>query len=171
MEDLKPTPTSLIADAFKEYQQPICSYIYHRIYDWESAKDLSQDVFLRLIEYQQMLRPDTVRSFIYSIAYNLVNDYLRRYYKRQEVTSYIYDQTQPHSNDTESPVIVKELLTLEKRSVRLLSVQRRKVYTLSRFQDKSAPEISTELGLTLRTVENHLYAGRKMVREYIKQCI
>ena len=53
----------------------------------------------------------------------------------------------------------------------LLSPQRRTVYIMSRFQGKTAPEISEELCLSRRTIENHLLASRKEIREYIKSCI
>ena len=42
---------------------------------------------------------------------------------------------------------------------------------MSRFQGKTAPEISEELCLSRRTIENHLLASRKEIREYIKSCI
>lgn len=35
-----------------------------------------------------MLRPETIKYFIFSICRNLVIDYLRRHYKMQEITSY-----------------------------------------------------------------------------------
>ena len=171
MEDLKATTPCLISDSYKEYYSSVCSYINYRINNWETARDLSQDVFLRLIDYKQMLRPDTVKYFIFTIARNLLNDYLRRYYKKQEITSYIYDHSITYTNETESLIIAKELSLLEKHKLEMLSDQRRKVYTMNRFEDKSIPEISSELSISPRTVENHLFVSRKVVRDFIRQCI
>ena len=42
---------------------------------------------------------------------------------------------------------------------------------MNRFEGKTVREISQELNLSQRTVENHLFISRKEVREYIKQCI
>ena len=171
MEDLKATTPCLISDSCKEYYSSVCSYINYRINNWETARDLSQDVFLRLIDYKQMLRPDTVKYFIFTIARNLLNDYLRRYYKKQEITSYIYDHSITYTNETESLIIAKELSLLEKHKLEMLSDQRRKVYTMNRFEDKSISEISSELSISPRTVENHLFVSRKVVRDFIRQCI
>ncbi|RHI09167.1 RNA polymerase subunit sigma-70 [Bacteroides sp. AM16-24] len=171
MEDLKATTPCLISDSYKEYYSSVCSYINYRINNWETARDLSQDVFLRLIDYKQMLRPDTVKYFIFTIARNLLNDYLRRYYKKQEITSYIYDHSITYTNETESLIIAKELSLLEKHKLEMLSDQRRKVYTMNRFEDKSISEISSELSISPRTVENHLFVSRKVVRDFIRQCI
>lgn len=137
----------------------------------ESARDMAQDVFLRLMEYKQMLRKETVRSMAFFIAHNLVVDYLRRYYRKQEMSAYFYEYGMNVTDDTESGVIANDLSAQENLKLLQLSPQRRTVYIMSRFQGKTAPEISEELCLSRRTIENHLLASRKKIREYIKSCI
>lgn len=148
MEDIKVTSPCLITSSYKEHYNSVCSYINYRINNWETAKDLSQDVFLRLIDYKQMLRPDTVKFFIFTIARNLLTDYLRRYYKKQEITSYLYDHAVTYTNETESHVIAKELSLLERHKLETLTAQRKKIYVMSRFDEKSISEISTELRIS-----------------------
>ena len=157
MENPTMTSTQLVADSYASYHRSVYLYIYYRINSKEEAEDLSQDVFLKY--------------FIHTIARNLVNDYLRRHYKKQEITSYMYEHAVTYTNETESQIIAKDLLSLEKRKLQMLSDQRRKVYVLNRFQDKSVSEISMSLNISHRTVENHLFASRKEIREFIKQCI
>ena len=170
MENSTMTTSQLMADSYVSYHQ-VYLYILHKVNGREEAEDLSQDVFLRLMEYKQMLRPDTVKFFIYTISRNLVNDYLRRFYKKQEISSYMYDHAETCTNDTESRIISDDLAALEQRKLSVLPTQRRKIYTMSRFEDKSIADISSELNLSHRTVENHLRIGRHEVREYIRQCI
>ena len=85
MENKKMTSVQLIADSYTSYHRSVYLYICYRINNKEEAEDIAQDVFLRLMDYKQMLRPDTVKFFIYTISRNLVNDYLRRHYKKQEI--------------------------------------------------------------------------------------
>ena len=153
------------------YHQIILNYITYRITHRCEAEDLAQDVFVRLLDYKQMLRPDTVKFFIFTIARNLLTDYLRRYYKKQEITSYLYDHAVTYTNETESHVIAKELSLLERHKLETLTAQRKKIYVMSRFDEKSISEISTELSISPRTVENHLFVSRREIREFIKQCI
>ena len=171
MEATTKITDQLIIGAYEEYRPAILTYITYKINHYCDAEDLAQDVFVRLLEYRRMLRPDTVRFFIYTIARNIVIDYLRRYYKKQEVTSYIYDYAEKASNDTENEIIARDLQACEKRCMRLLPSQRRKIYAMSRFEDKSSTDISIVMNLSRRTVENHLFISRKEMREYFSKCI
>lgn len=171
MENCMMTSPQLIADSYERYHFSVYLYIYNKVNNKEEAEDLSQDVFVRLMDYKRMLRPDTVKFFIYTISRNLVNDYLRRYYKKQEITSYMYDRVEVSHNEVESCVVADDLLACEKRRIELLPSQRRKIYVMNRFEDKSVTDISEELNISRRTVENHLFISRKEVREYLKQCI
>ena len=98
-------------------------------------------------------------------------DYLRRYYRKQEMLAYFYEYGATVNDETESNVIANDILALEKFKLYQLSPQRRIVYLMNRFQNKTVSEISEELSLSRRTVENHLQTGRNEVREFIRQCI
>ena len=141
----------LITEYYEEYRQSVFFYICRRIENRSDAEDLTQDAFLRLLEYRMMI--------------------LRRYYKRQEIDRYLYDTLPVTTVEPESRMVADELRRLESRRVSALPEQRRKVYIMSRFQDKSAEDIAEELKLSQRTVENHLFISRREVREFIRRCI
>ncbi len=91
MDTTTNTSDNIITRSYEEYYQEILSYITYRITHRYEAEDLTQDVFVRLLDYKQMLRPDTVKYFLFTIARNIVTDYIRRYYKKQEIDSYMYN--------------------------------------------------------------------------------
>lgn len=171
MENCIKLSDRLITEYYEEYRQSVFFYICRRIENRSDAEDLIQDAFLRLLEYRMMIRRDTLKYFLFTIVRNLLNDYLRRYYKRQEIDRYLYDTLPVTTVEPESRMVADELRRLESRRVSALPEQRRKVYIMSRFQDKSAEDIAEELNLSKRTVENHLFISRKEVREFIRQCI
>ena len=80
METTANTSDNIITRSYEEYYQVILTYITYRITHRYEAEDLTQDVFVRLLDYKQMLRPDTVKYFLFTIARNIVIDYIRRYY-------------------------------------------------------------------------------------------
>lgn len=161
----------IITRSYENYYSTILSYITYKINHKYEAEDLAQDVFVRLLDYKPMLQESTVKYFLFTIARNIVIDYLRRYYKKQEITSYMYDTATYSTTESEDNIVVKDLQTLEQKKLLTFSPQRKKVYMLSRFEDKTSFEISEELQLSKRTVENHLLVGRKIMRAYFRQCV
>lgn len=70
----------LIAQSYVEYYQDVLNYISARVNDIFDAENIAQDVWLRLLEYDKQLAAESLRPFIYTVARNLVNDYLRHIY-------------------------------------------------------------------------------------------
>lgn len=171
MKDKSTTPGHLVSEAYRQYRLSVFRYIYYRIGSKEDAEDMLHDAFLRLMECGRLLREDTVRSFLFTITRNLIIDYLRRYYRRQDAFSSLMEESPVSAPEAESHLAAAELQALEREKVALLPACRRQVYILSRFRDESADDIAARLHLSKRTVERHILMGRREVREYIRQCI
>jgi RNA polymerase sigma factor (sigma-70 family) len=165
------TSDRIITSSYNEYHSFVVNYIAQKINSRDEAEDLTQDVFVRLLDYKQMLREETVKSFIFTIARNIVIDYLRRQYKKQEISANMYEFMPTFVNDVESKMHEKEILTLEQMKLSTFSAQRKHVYILARYEEKTIPEISEELNISLRTAESHLYTGRKIMRKYFRECV
>jgi len=162
----------LITYSYKHYYRSILNYMYFRINDKCDAEDLAQDVFVNLLEYKQMLRQETLKSFVFTIAHNILIDYLRKHVKRQGIiSSYIYDTSSISTDQVEEQFVAKDILSLEYKKLKTFSKQCRTVYYLTRFEEMTIQEISEEMNLSKRTVESHLLKGRKIMRSYIRQCI
>lgn len=160
-----------LTETYTTYRPLVVRYIYRKLNGCMETEDLVQDAFLRLLEYRSMLRPETVRSFLYTIVRNLVTDYLRRHYKKQEVMACMLEGISTSVSDVEDTVIAKDLLRQEKMRSGQLSSKVRMVYCKSRFEEKTTLEIAEELNIPKRTVEGYLLTGRKIVRDYMRQCI
>lgn len=171
MKDINLKFTPLIENSYVSYHDSVYRYILYNIGNKADAEDLTQDVYVRLMDYDRILCAETIKSFLFTIAHNLVNDFIRRYYKKQEVYLYIYEYSVPRADEPENQIIANDLAACELRKLSLLPLRRRTIYMMSRFEDKSITDISKELNLSHRTVENHLFIGRREIREYIKQCM
>ncbi len=161
----------LIENAYELYFEKIVSYISFRINNQEDARDLAQDVFMRLLERSAFIYEEAAERLLFTVAKNLVNDYLRHHYCKQEVDRYLMDYTTTSDNNIEHQLNASELAQLEQKKLALMPQQRRLIYAMRRFEEKSAQEISEELNLSRRTVENHLYIGVNQMRDYLRACI
>ena len=56
-----------LTEVYVTYRPLVLRYITGKLNGCPEAEDLVQDAFLRLLEYRSMLRPETVRSFLYTL--------------------------------------------------------------------------------------------------------
>lgn len=162
---------TLFICVYKKFYQTILDYIQYRIKDEDEAKDLAQDVFVKVLEYKDMLRENTLKSFLYTITRNILIDYLRRFYRKKGMDYWLALETQVSRNDTEEKVYMQELQQMEKSILSTFPFRRKVVYMMSAYEGKSTIEIADKLHLSRRTVESHLFLGRRSMRQALKACI
>lgn len=169
--ETRETQQQLICRGYKEHYGRVLSYISTRISVKEDAENLAQDVWLHLLEYDREINADTLVSLLYTVASNIVNDYLRRLYRTRAVVTDMADVSMVGDNDSESAIVARDIRRIERQRVDNLPPQRRAIYIRSRYYDQSVSEIAREMSLSLRTVENHLRMGRRDIRTYMADAI
>lgn len=161
----------ILTRSYVDYRRQVLVFISSRINSEEDAENLTQDVWLRLLEYDKEISEDSVLSLIYTVASNLVNDYLRRLYRSRAVFDELRGTACEADFSGESAVVARDFARLERNRVECLPPQRRIIYIMSRYEDKSVEDIAGELSLSFRTVENHLRMGRRDVRTCLAEAI
>lgn len=153
-----------------QLRKRLLSYIANRVGNLDTAEDICQEVFLRTLEYE-MITPETVTNFIYTIARHLIVDRLRHNNCREKVWNKLRSAEGISINTTLQEVECHEIESIEKMHVARLSPMRAKVYSLSRFDGKSTAQIAVALGISPRTAESHLFIARKEIRKSILSSI
>jgi RNA polymerase sigma-70 factor (ECF subfamily) len=165
-------------DSFEElvrrYQRPIAAYIYRMVGDYESALDLTQEVFIKV--YNSLARYSSEYKFstwIYKIAHNASIDHLRRCSTREQAL------VAESEGETFERPIESGKLTPEQESerrerreeietvVRNLPSAYRELIALRHSLDMSYDEIAEVTGLPLGTVKNRLFRAREMMRDIL----
>src|SRR2546429_4218719 len=72
----------------RRYQRPIAAYVYRMVGDYDSALDLTQEVFIKVYNSLTRYRSEfKFSTWIYKIAHNASIDHLRRHSVREHSLS------------------------------------------------------------------------------------
>lgn len=156
----------------RRYQRPISAYVYRMVGDYESALDLTQEIFIKVYGSLSRYRPEfKFSTWIYKIAHNSAVDHLRRNAGRERS---IVNGTE--SDNYELP-IESDRLSPEQESereerrieielvVKSLPAAYRELIVLRHSQDLTYEEIVEVTGLPLGTVKNRLFRARELMRQ------
>jgi len=174
--DLVANAISGLEGSFEElvrrYQRPISAYVYRMIGNYESALDLTQEIFIKVYGSLRRYRSEfKFSTWIYKIAHNSAVDYLRRSSNREQslVSGTEGDQFElPIESARPSPE--QESERKERRIeietvVKTLPSNYRELIILRHSQDLTYEEIVEVTGLPLGTVKNRLFRAREMMRQ------
>ena len=156
----------------RRYQRPISAYVYRMVGNYESALDLTQEIFIKVYNSLDRYRAEfKFSTWIYKIAHNAAVDHLRRTATREQSLVVGADGDQfdlPIESNRLSPE--QESEQRERRVeietvVRTLPANYRELIILRHSQDLSYEEIVEVTGLPLGTVKNRLFRAREMMRQ------
>jgi RNA polymerase sigma-70 factor, ECF subfamily len=156
----------------RRYQRPISAYVYRMVGNYESALDLTQEIFIKVYASLRKYRSEfKFSTWIYKIAHNAAVDHLRRSSTREQslISGNESDQFElPIESRRLSPEQESERKErrLEIESVvRALPANYRELIILRHSQDLTYEEIVEVTGLPLGTVKNRLFRAREMMRQ------
>ena len=165
------------------HQGDIYRMIYYRIRARMDAEDLTQDVFIRAFRSISRLRePDRFRSWLFRIAVNRVNDYLRK--KRVRSIFKSSDESpdiEPQATQSqEQPEALEQVLKEDfwrqiGRIAKKLSKMEREVFMLRFLDNLNINEIAQTLKKSESTVKTHLYRAlakfkkEKALRQFLQE--
>jgi len=143
----------------------IFSFILFKIKNYDEAKELTQEVFLKIYLNLENFDPSfKFSTWAFKIAQNLSIDHLR---KKHFLFSELSDQSAISSNTP-----LQNLLKTEKdkkiwETVDKLPQEYKEVIILRHLQELSYDEIAKILNLKLGTVKNRIFKGRKMLADLL----
>ena len=163
-------------DGFEElvrrYQRPITSYVFRMSGDYETALDVTQEVFIKVYNSLDKYSPAyRFSTWIYRIAHNAAIDHFRRNSPAQQsIEAENADGTYQIQIESRGPTPEQDHEMGEWRDeigvvIRCLPPAYRDVILLRHLRDLSYDEIAEITGLPLGTVKNRLFRARELMRE------
>ncbi|WP_245564908.1 RNA polymerase sigma factor [Spirosoma panaciterrae] len=154
---------------FRQYFAPLCSHVVRYVYNRQLAEDLVADLFYTFYTkelYKQVT--GSYRAYLYQAARNRAYNSLRWELGRQEVLPDHLDHPDLDTTQPDRLLQQDELYRALEHAVQQLPAQRQRVFLLSRFEGKSYKEIAQEMGISPKTVENHLLRATSTVRQLLR---
>jgi RNA polymerase sigma-70 factor, ECF subfamily len=163
-------------DGFEElvrrYQRPITGYVFRMVGEYESALDVTQEVFIKVYNSLHKYSPEyKFSTWLYRIAHNAAVDHLRRNsitpqsLEAENADGSFQIQIESRASSPEQDRERSEWRNEIDSVVRTLPPAYRDLIMLRHGQDLSYDEIAEVTGLPLGTVKNRLFRARELMRE------
>jgi len=161
------------------FQEDIYRLAYYRTFSQMDAEDLTQDVFEQAYRKLATLHePQRFRAWLYSIAINRCNDFLRKrkytaLLHKRSTQEQDFSDTEKYMNNSYGDRIDKKIFWKQvKKIVGKLSSMEREVFTLRFMDHRNINEIASILDKNESTIKTHLYRALNKVRvhaEFFKE--
>jgi RNA polymerase sigma-70 factor (ECF subfamily) len=164
-------------ELLSRYERPVFSLVFRMVRDRETAEDLSQETFIKVLNNLDRYSPEfKFSSWLFKIANNLTIDHLRR--RRVDTISIegAPDAVTAESAKATSIAVVsasespleelesRELGTAIERAIGKLRPEYRACIMLRHVEDKSYEEIAEIVKLPLGTVKTYIHRARHELR-------
>jgi RNA polymerase sigma-70 factor (ECF subfamily) len=153
---------------FERWARPVVSFVYDMVGDRALAEDLAQETFVRAYKYLSALRDETKFStWLFSIAKNVAREHLRSAHGRSRKVD-LDDETVLELQDGRptpaGALLDKELNGVVLGALGALDEDKRLVFTLKIFQQRSYEEIAEITGFSVPKVKTDLHRARTEMR-------
>lgn len=154
---------------FRRYYTPMMRFCYRFVADQDVSAEIVQDFFVKLWTGRDKLKiSSSFDSYMMSSVRNAAYTYINTQRSHNEAHLMMYtgesDETDPsdqlQSNNLEDSYR-KVLATMPEK--------RREVFLASRFEGLKYAEIAEKLNISQKTVEAHMMAAIKQLREGLKE--
>lgn len=170
LQKLQQGNESAFTDLYHQHSKTLYRKILWMVNDEEIAKELLQDLFMKLWENREKVDASkSFRSYLYTIAVNLVYDYFRKATKRKEVEAHLLAMAVDDYTDTEEISETNENIQLINDIINKLSPQRRKIFMLCKVDGKSYEEVSKELNISKSTIHDHMVKANHVIKDYLRR--
>ncbi|MBN2381448.1 sigma-70 family RNA polymerase sigma factor [bacterium] len=177
MEMVKEGDDPAFQQIVRRYKDPLTNYIYRIVNDYDTALDISQEVFIRVYRNAGQYKPLAAFStWIFKIATNLSINEIRR--RRKNYTISIFTKLKDYENEqTELPIpdsdaktpeeqiIKKQVRNRVREALNSLPVKYRIPLLLRELAGHSYEEISAIINIPQGTVKSRINRGRLILKK------
>lgn len=153
---------------FDRYFYRLYNYSSKLVADKRVSEEIVMDVMLAVWQKRDRLNTNlSLSAYLYRSVKNRLIDHFRK----QALPTVPLDQNRvepPSAFITDSRLLHKELERLYRSSLDKLPPQKKRIFTMSREEGSSYKEIADRLQLSKNTVENHMVAAIRLLKDHMQ---
>jgi len=152
---------------YQNHSSALISFLCSKGLSQQEAEDLLQQAFLIIWEKREEIKPElSLRSFLFTTAYRRMLNLFRD--RKDTVSNYAYVLESDGQNPEESTE-TREAIQQLHAALKKMPEKRRNVFEFCYLQEFTYKEAAEALGITRKTVENHMALALRDLREALKK--
>ncbi len=152
-------------NAYHLWSEKIYTFIFRQCRSEEIADEVVQQVFIRLWEKRANLSLDfPLNVQLFRMSRTIFIDELRNAARARRYLDHL--QLKKIKDFTENNFDDKETLELVSKAIESMPPIRKQVFLMSRMEYLSHQQIADKLGISAKTVENHIGLALKYLRRF-----
>lgn len=156
---------SLVESLYLRYADDVLRVSYFYLGDREKAEDVMQEVFLRVMDKQPVLREGSEKSWLLKVALNICRDQWRSSWAKRVILGSKRLDIIPADDELEDRTEKEALM----QAVHSLPADVREVFLLFYYQRYTIEEIAKILDVQAGTVSSRLSRGRKKLKVLLEE--
>lgn len=166
LNDIKKGSLNAMDELIKKYQKRVYNIIYGLCMNYDTAWDVSQEAFVKVIKNIKNFRQESsFWTYLYRIVINAFYDWTRKEKTKKRSTTNFSDMT---DDENKRSYEVKDMINIEedfdrkilkekvKKGLDDLTDIQRQIYILKNTQGMKIREIADMIGISEGTVKSHL---------------
>lgn len=171
----------------RRYEKQIFNYMYRMVHNWHIAEDLTQDVFMALVNNANRYHPSAKFStYIYTIASNIISKEWGKQNRRPKffsLSQWFGGDKDPDDSERSSPAeyladpnfdILKQTECREiseaiNEALKKIPSHQKEAFILRRFLELSYEEIADILDIPVGTVKTRVLRAERALRPFLSQ--
>ena len=167
---LKTDDKSAVDELFNWYYNRLFHFSKSILKIENGIDDILQEVFVKVwLNRLKISNAETFNAYIFTITKNEVLNLIRANLKEKSLREEIYLRSVAEEYQTQNPLEFEEIKSAIDKIVATLPEKRQMVFKLSRTDVLPNKEIAHQLGISEKTVEDHITHSIRHIKDSLKE--
>jgi RNA polymerase sigma-70 factor (ECF subfamily) len=154
---------------FDNHFSNLCNFLLIYLHSKELSEEIALDIFAYIWEKRQTLQiKATFKSFLFAAAKNKAISLYRKEHHQKFTSIETSESVMPNDYSSQFLLENNELRDIINDAILKLPEKSRQIYLMAWEENLSYKEIAGQLGLSQKTVENHVGIALRKLRESLK---